>query len=122
MIVRRHLQLVPDRPTPDPSVTPHRLKLGRELAQLTMVRAARLVGMQPGLLESAEAGVLELDRTQLEQLASWYGCSVDWLLGLVPEKADPSEINEVRDGLSPANRDRLLTILGSAKEVASARY
>lgn len=122
----RHLRLLPGRvpgigqPAPvvsdrSASAIARRLQLARELAGLSLAQAARIHRGLVAWLAAVEAGQLQLSEHEMRCFASVYGCSVDWLIGLVPELASPSEIPPTRLPLSRDEQIQLLTILALGK-------
>lgn len=58
-----------------------RLRRARELAGLTIARAAERIGFHRGTVRNLEAGDFDPEPTELDRMASVYGVSLEWLRG-----------------------------------------
>ena len=63
-----------------------RILRARKERNLSQRAAAALIGIQPASLSSYESGRNSPNLEIASKIASAYGCSLDWLCGLMPEK------------------------------------
>ena len=98
-----------------------RLKLARQQAGLSQGQVARLLGKHRPTISEIEAGRRRVSAEEVRDFADLYEVSASWLLG---EEGDSTELHDrvqlaARElaKLQPADLDRVLSLLGSMREV-----
>lgn len=98
-----------------------RLRLAREQAGLSQGQVAKLVGKHRPTISEIEAGRRRVSAEEVGEFADIYEVSVSWLLG---READSTELQDrvqlaARElaKLRPDDLDRVLSLLGSMREV-----
>lgn len=69
----------------------YQLKQARRLSGLTLREAGAKLGMSHNAVSKYEKGEIEVDATRLQQFATAYGVTIDYLIG----KLKPVEFGEI---------------------------
>lgn len=73
---------------------------------LTQTELAKIIGIKQNTLSYWERGVCDIDNTALKQLAKYFNCTTDYILGEKEEKQKPTDIGEpLRENVVIFHRD-----------------
>ena len=97
-----------------------RLRAAREMAGLSQGQAAHLLDVRRPAVCEIEAGRRRVSATELDQFASIYGVSLDWLLGRESQAEDPMVELAARE-LSKLDRADLDRVLGLLKTLRRSK-
>ena len=116
-MTRKHLYVVPARtvpaieytlPSQEPPAIARRWRRARDLAGLSIGQTKRLSGLDVSRFESGQGAPTSAEASNLCEL---YEVSWEWVVGLVPEMVDPSELPEFKPGYG----DDILTIVAKGR-------
>lgn len=83
----------------------HRSRLARERAGLSIGQAAKLLGVDRGVIRQIEAAPIVDREDRAKQMAELYGVNVPWLLGEAPQH-DYAWVDKTPGGDKLSSNDR----------------